>query len=268
VSRLEVASDGSVDLELAAAAMRAAPPALLALSLIGNALGTRQPVKELVGLAREVGASVMLDVSQAVGHEPMDVRDLDCDYLCFSGHKMMGPGGVGVLYVRSGMEGALEPMLRGGSMVLNVGLDDCELQPFPWCFEAGTPNVEGVLGLAAACRYLEDVGLARIATHTSELTGMLRRGLRKIQRVVIHGCADESAGAITSFSVTGQQAHGVARLLSNRHAIMVRSGYHCAQPLHLILRLPETVRVSVHLYNTTEEIQRCIDAVEVASKMP
>jgi len=268
VLRLEIGADGAVDLARAAAAIREARPSLLTLSLIGNALGTRQPVEELTALAHEVGASVMLDVSQAVGHEPLNVRTLDCDFLCFSGHKMMGPGGVGVLYVRSGLEDSLQPLLRGGSMVLNVGLEDCELQPFPWCFEAGTPNVEGVLGLAAACRYLDGIGLDRIDAHNRGLSCLLRQGLRQIPRVTIHGAADDECSAITSFSVSGQQAHGVARLLSNRHAMMLRSGYHCAQPLHLVLQLPETVRVSVHLYNTADEIRKCVAAVEVASKMP
>jgi cysteine desulfurase/selenocysteine lyase len=265
---LELNPDGSIDVDAASKVMRDEPPAILSFSPIGNALGTPQDVAALIAIAREVGSSVMVDVSQVVGHESLDVWDLDCDYLCFSGHKMMGPGGVGVLYVRGGKEELLEPMLVGGSMVLNVGLEDCELQPFPWRFEAGTPNVEGVLGLAAACRYLEGIGLERIESHNRSLSQGLREGLRRIPGVTIHGGEDEKAGAITSFSVSGQQAHGVARLLSNRYGMMVRSGFHCAQPLHLILGLPETVRVSVHLYNTIEEMDDCVKAVEVASKLP
>lgn len=266
VLRLAVGNDGGVDLDQATAAMRARPPALLTLSPVSNALGTRQPVADLVGLARELGAAVMLDVSQCIGHEPVDVMELDCDYLCFSGHKMMGPGGVGVLYVKGGCEGKLRPLLVGGSMVLNVGVEDHELQAFPWSLEAGTPNIEGVLGLAEACKYLDEIGLREIAEHNQALSLGLRAGLREIPRVTIHSGAE--AAAITSFSLAGLPAHGVARLLSNRHSIMVRSGYHCAQPLHQIANLPESVRVSVHLYNTPEEIRACVDAIALAARMP
>jgi cysteine desulfurase/selenocysteine lyase len=266
VVRLEVDAGGSVVPAAAVEAIRNGHPNLLTFSPVGNALGTRQPVAELVAAAHEVGSAVMLDVSQSVGHEPLDVHALGCDYLCFSGHKMMGPGGVGLLYVRGGLEGSLRPLLEGGAMVLNVGIDDYELQSFPWSMEAGTPNIEGVLGLAAACRYLNAVGLEAIENHGKALGKTLRAGLATIPRVRVHGGSKD--GTITSFTMDGLKAHGVARLLSNRHAIMVRSGYHCAQPLHETHGLPETIRISTHLYNTAGEIDACLEAIETISHMP
>lgn len=266
VLRLAVDGNGRVDPERAAAALRGERPDLLSFSPVGNALGTRQPTADLIAAAREAGTAVMLDVSQVIGHEPLDVLDLDCDYLCFSGHKMMGPGGVGVLYARSGREVGLEPLLEGGSMVLNVHVEDHELQAFPWALEAGTPNIEGVLGLAAACRYLDGIGLEVIEHHGRELGRRLREELAGVERVRLHGGDPE--GTITSFTMDGLKAHGVARMLSNRHAIMVRSGYHCAQPLHEIHGLPETVRISLHLYNTREEIETCVEAIRTIAKMP
>jgi cysteine desulfurase/selenocysteine lyase len=266
VLRLGVDDGGSVVLAPAVEAIRNGRPNLLTFSPVGNALGTRQPVAKLVAAAREAGASVMLDVSQCIGHEPLDVQELGCDYLCFSGHKMMGPGGVGVLYARGGMESSLRPLLEGGSMALNVGIDDHEPQSFPWSLEAGTPNIEGVLGLAAACRYLNGIGLEAIERHGKVLGKALRVGLATIPRLRIHGGSED--GTITSFTMDGLKAHGVARLLSNRHAIMVRSGYHCAQPLHETRGLPETIRISTHLYNTTEEIEACLEAIRTIARMP
>jgi cysteine desulfurase/selenocysteine lyase len=224
-------------------------------------------VAELTRLARAAGALVMIDVSQSVGHEPLDVRALDCDLLCFSGHKMLGPTGVGVLYVRAGIEQRLRPLLLGGSMVKSVGLDTYVPLEFPWRLEAGTPNIEGVLGLAAACDYLDSIGVETIHQHNRSLTNQLRAELKSIDRLTLHGGADNYS-AIVTFSIAGLQSHGVARILSNRYAIMVRSGFHCAEPLHRTWQLPETVRVSVHLYNTAEEIDTCARAVRMISDLP
>ena len=265
---MSVDETGCVDLGRAQADLRRERPGLVAASTIGNAFGTRQPVSELATLARELGAEVLLDVSQSVGHEAVDVGQLDCDYVCFSGHKMLGPSGVGVLWVRSGREAKLRPLLHGGSMVLRVGLDDCELQPHPWCLEAGTPNIEGVLGLAAACDYLDGVGIDKIEQHNQALVSAFRSGLTTIPRIEVNGAKNSPESAITSFCMAGLQAHNIARLLSNRFGIMVRSGYHCAQPLHAVCGLPETVRVSVHLYNTMKEIGACIEALSIISRMP
>jgi cysteine desulfurase/selenocysteine lyase len=264
---LDLDSHGRIDAARAAAKLRAQPPDLVAFSTISNALGVRQPVRELVDLAHSVGARVLLDISQSVGHEPVDVEALGCEFACFSGHKMLGPTGVGVLYVSSGCERLLSPVLLGGSMVKSVDQDTYVPLEFPHCMEAGTPNVEGILGLAAACDYLDDVGVDRVHDHGARLAAELKRELSAVSRVKLHG---DLAGdtPIVTFSMPGLQAHSVARLLSNRSGIMVRSGFHCAQPLHLTLALPETVRASVHLYNTLEEVRLCARSLGTIAQLP
>lgn len=218
-------------------------------------------------MAREIGAYVLLDISQSVGHEPVDMQDMDCDFACFSGHKMLGPSGVGVMYQREGLDITVSPLLVGGSMISEVHRDDYVAQPFPWCIEAGTPNIEGVIGLAAACEYLNAVGLANINNHCRSLTAKARESLLNIPRVRIHGGSENATDTIVSFSIKGIAAHGIARMLSNRFSIMVRSGYHCAQPLHEVCKLPESVRLSVHLYNTHEEIESLVSAVSKIVEM-
>lgn len=237
---------------------------LVTLSSISNAFGTRQPVSEIVKLAREHGVLTMLDVSQQVGHEPLDVRKLDVDFLCFSGHKMCGPSGLGVLYVKESVQNKLSPWLLGGSMVKEVGLDRFTCLEFPWNMEAGTPNMEGVFGLAAACEYLDSIGLDRIHGHHKELMAELIGAIRNKGDITIHGTPEE--GAIICFSVKEQDAHGVARMLSNRFGIMVRSGFHCAQPLHKHLGLKETVRISFHLYNTMEEVDLVMKGMDLVCR--
>lgn len=271
VVSLPLNKSGHIDLDQAADLLRLHRPAVVALSTVGNAFGIRQPVTQIAELARDVGARVVLDASQSVGHEPVDVEDLECDYLCFSGHKMLAPGGVGVLYVRSGSETSLQPLQHGGSMVLSVDQAGCELQPYPWRLEPGSPNVEGVLGLAAACDYIDSVGLDSIQAHTQSLCRALRAGLADIPRANAFGGNEdqlEPETAITCFGIVGLEAHGVARILSNRYGIMVRSGFHCAQPLHQAQGVPESVRVSVHLYNTIEEIDCCLEALDTIARVP
>ena len=264
---LEVLPSGQVDLAGAERKLGQFVRRLLAFTTISNALGTRQPFERLSAMARDIEASVLLDISQSVGHEPVDVQELDCDFACFSGHKMLGPSGIGVLYQREGTNVSVAPLLLGGSMIHEVHRDSYTLQPFPWCIEAGTPHIEGAIGLAAACDYLDHAGLAEIHEHCRILTARAREGLLSIPCVRMHGGSETVPDAILAFSIDGMPAHGVARILSNRFGIMVRSGYHCAQPLHEECRLPESVRLSVHLYNTHEEIEALIRAVATVAEM-
>jgi len=264
---LNVLPSGEVDLADAERKLADARPCLMAFSTISNAFGTRQPIAELAEMARGIGAKVLLDISQSVGHEPTDMHELDCDFACFSGHKMLGPSGIGVLYQREDIDTDIRPLLVGGSMIGEVHLDGYTVQPFPWCMEAGTPNIEGVIGLAAACEYIEAAGMADIHGHCRDLTGRAREGLTGIRGVRMHGGADNVTDTIAAFSVDGTPAHGVARILSNRFSIMVRSGYQCAQPLHEALQLAESVRMSVHLYNTDQEIESLVDAVSIIAEM-
>lgn len=264
----DVLPGGGFDLDSAIHRVREVKPALLTMSAVSNALGTKLPVSELTKCAHAIGAYVMLDLSQSVGHEPVDVRALACDFACFSGHKMLGPSGVGVLYRREGVADEIQPLLVGGSMVHEVHVKNHAYQPYPWGIEAGTPNIEGVIALAAACDYLEEVDVGAIRVHCRHLTDQIRDGLEKIKNVNVYGDAGEArSDSIVSFTVDGLAAHGVARMLSNRFAMMVRSGYHCAQPFHEACGIPETVRASVHLYNTADEAREFVEAVSVIAKM-
>lgn len=264
---LDLLPNGEVDVEAAQATIRKTRPGLVSMSTVSNALGVSLPVDALTAAARSVGACVLLDLSQSVGHGPVDVQNQDCDFACFSGHKMLGPSGVGVLYCRTDHRDGLEPLLAGGSMVQEVHRDSFSVQPFPWGLEAGTPNIEGVIGLGAACDYIQDVGLDLIQIHGRELTARTRAGLSRVSKVTLHAGLSESTDSIVAFSVAGQPAHGVARILSNRFGIMVRSGYHCAQPLHEELRLPESVRASFHLYNTPQEVDALVEAIGVIARI-
>ncbi len=264
---LPVSNEGRMDVDASKATITQHKPKILALSTISNALGVRHPVHELTQAAHSVGARVILDVSQSVGHEVVDMQDLDCDYACFSGHKMFGPNGLGVLYRKEGIANDLEPLIYGGSMVHAVHEADFELRPYPWNLEAGSPNVEAVVGLVAACDFIEEIGLEAIHQHCNTLTQNAREKLSAIPGVTLHGAQDKDQSSIISFSVEGTPANGVARILSNRFNIMVRSGYHCAQPLHEACGIPETVRASVHVYNTLQDIEHLVEAVGIISKM-
>ena len=264
---LDTLPSGEIDLARARRTIAKVQPTLVTLSTVSNGLGIKQPVAELTAAARRAGAYVMLDLSQSCGHEPVDVRALECDFACLSGHKMLGPSGIGVLYQREGLEQKLEPLLVGGAMVHEVHVDGHTYRPFPWCMEAGTPNIEGAIGLAAACEYLEDVGLEAIRCHCRQLSSAVRTGLAALPGVTVYGSSGMASDSIVTFSVGGVASHGVARMLSNRFGIMVRSGHHCAQPVHEACGLGETVRASVHLYNTMGEIERLVEAVSTISKM-
>lgn len=263
---LEVTATGEIDLEAARRAIREAKPVLLAVSTVNNALGVRQPYEELAKAGREVGGSILLDVSQCAGHRPIDVQDLDCDFLCFSGHKMLGPSGIGVLYKREDGGCSIDPLMIGGSMVHEVHRESQTYRPFPWCLEAGTPNIEGAIGLAAACDYLNGVGLERIERHCRELAQSTRKRMAAINAVTLVGPPDRADSGIVPFNIRGMEAHGVARILSNRFGILVRSGFHCCQPLHEACNFGETVRASFHLYNTAEEVDRLVEAVDTVGR--
>lgn len=245
-------------------------PALVAVSWISNALGVVHPIGELVSLARAAGARVLVDASQAVPHRPVDLRSLGCDYLCFSGHKMCGPSGVGVLAAPREALAALRPLLYGGDMVEAVHAEAFELRELPMALEAGTPAIEAVCGLAAACRFLEDCGQAAIEAHERQLVAHAWRRLREVPGVICHGPHDlaERASAIP-FTVAGLEPNAVARLLSNRYQICVRSGFHCAQPAHEALGLGPTVRASFYLYNTPAEIDLLAEGLtQLTSNLP
>ena len=244
---------------------------LVALTHISNVLGTIVPIKDIAKLAHEHGADVLVDAAQSVPHMPVDVRKLGCDYLVFSSHKMLGPTGVGVLYVKENKHDALEPLCIGGGSIEDVGLNGYELAKSPKRFEAGTPPIAEAIGLGAAVDYLNEIGFGAIAEHEKPLVERLYRGLAEIPGVEVYGPADvKHRIGIIPFNIKGLNPHDVAAILDNSANIMVRSGHHCAIPLHkeLLGRPDGTVRASVYIYNTLAEVGKLVDAVgEIAKKL-
>ncbi|RMG46021.1 MAG: cysteine desulfurase [Acidobacteria bacterium] len=227
-----------------------------------NALGTVNPVREIVSLAHERGVPVLVDGAQAVPHRRVDVGELGCDFFAFSGHKVYGPSGIGVLYGRAQRLEEMPPYQGGGEMIRRVSLEDSEFAGIPHRFEAGTPNIAGAVGLGAAIEYLEALGMDRIAAWEGELLRRATASLREIPEVRVLGDAPEKA-AVVSFVVDGVHPHDVGTVLDSR-GVAVRAGHHCAQPLMERLGVPATVRASFALYNTEEEIERLAEAVRAA----
>ena len=219
---------------------------------VSNALGTINPVEEIVRRAHVRGIPVLVDGAQAVAHRQVDVQALGCDFYALSGHKMLGPTGIGVLWGRASLLDAMPPYQSGGDMISSVTFERTLYKPPPHRFEAGTPDISGAIGLAAAVDYLTGIGLERIAAHEHELLEYATRTLAKIPGVRLIGTAGRKA-AILSFVVDGIHPHDVATIL-DREGVAIRAGHHCCQPLMHRLGLAATARASLALYNTREEI--------------
>jgi cysteine desulfurase/selenocysteine lyase len=238
---------------------------LVAVTRVSNVLGCIVPVKEVAEIAHERGALVVEDGAQGVPHLPTDVSDTGVDFLAFSGHKMLGPTGSGGLYIAEDVLYSTEPLCIGGGTISDVSVDSYELAVPPLRFEAGTPAIAQVIGLGEACRYLERVGMDEVARWDSGLAERLSDGLREIEGVEVYGPSDpRDRVGIVSFNVGGMSPYDVALSLDEEHAIAVRSGHHCALPLMKeLFRLPEgTVRTSTYIYNTVDEIELLLGAVE------
>ncbi|MDQ0757136.1 cysteine desulfurase/selenocysteine lyase [Arthrobacter sp. B3I4] len=251
---------GALDLD-AAAGLIGSRTRVLAFTHASNVLGTINPVQTLVSLARAVGALVVLDACQSAPHLALDVKALDVDFAVFSGHKMLGPTGIGGLYGRSELLNAMPPFLTGGSMITTVTMERAGFLPSPQRFEAGTQKISQAVALAAAANYLSETGLSRIHAWEAELGRRLVEGLEAIPgvRVLGPGAGQERIG-LAAFDVAGVHAHDVGQFLDSR-GIAVRVGHHCAQPLHRRLGLTASTRASTYLYNTTDDVDAFLDAV-------
>ena len=227
-------------------------PKIVALTMVSNVLGTVNPVNILIPLAHRSGAAVLLDAAQAMRHEPIDVQALDCEFLCFSGHKLMGVTGTGCLYGKRTLLEAMPPALYGGGMVDQVSAFSATYGDLPFRFEAGTPNIAGIIGLGAAISYLEKLGLEAISARETELLTYTVQQLHSMPQVELIGAPSQQAGAV-SFNLKGLHCYDTAKLL-DQLGIAVRSGHHCAQPLLARFGLSGAVRVSPAFYNTQEEI--------------
>jgi cysteine desulfurase / selenocysteine lyase len=251
---------GALDLE-AAAGIIGPRTRILAFTHASNVLGTINPVAALVGMARSVGALVVLDACQSAPHLPLDVKALDVDFAVFSGHKMLAPTGIGALYGRSELLNAMPPFLTGGSMITTVTMERAGFLPSPQRFEAGTQRISQAVALAAAVNYLTETGVDRIHAWEAELGQRLVRGLGSIPGVRVLGpAAGEERIGLAAFDVAGVHAHDVGQFLDSR-GIAVRVGHHCAQPLHRRLGLTATTRASTYLYNTTDDVDAFLNAV-------
>lgn len=234
---------------------------VVAFSHHSNVTGALAPVGELVERARAVGAFTVLDACQSVPHQPVDFHALGVDFAAFSGHKMLGPNGIGVLYVRRDLLAALPPFLTGGSMIETVTMQTSSYAAAPQRFEAGTPMTSQVVGLAAAARYLNAVGMEAVEAHERELVAKTIEGLSGIEGVRMVGPTSmENRGSPVSFIVDGVHAHDVGQVLDDE-GVAVRVGHHCALPLHRRFGLAATARASFALYNTDEEVDRLIAGV-------
>lgn len=230
---------------------------LVTCSYISNALGTILPVDEIGKKARNAGALFCVDAAQAVGHMPVNVRMLQCDFLAFSGHKgCMGPTGIGVLYIKKEIASEIEPVFLGGGMIKDVSVSGFELADPPERFEAGTPHIAGAIGLGAAIDYIRKIGISSIQNQENLLTEYTLDELSEIEGVTWYGPRKNHA-AVISFNVNGLNPHDTASILDS-HDILVRSGHHCALPLMKRLNLKGTVRASYHCYNTKDEVDRMI----------
>jgi cysteine desulfurase/selenocysteine lyase len=238
---------------------------LVALAHVSNALGTVLPLAGMLRDARERGIATLVDGAQAVPHLPVDVRALGCDFYAFSGHKMYGPTGIGALYAREAVLAAMPPWQGGGDMILTVSFAGSTWNHLPHRFEAGTPNVGGAVGLAAAIDYLDGIGLARIAAHEHRLLAHAAASLAAIPRVALVGTAPDKT-SLVSFTVDGLHPHDLGTVLDAR-GIAVRTGHHCAMPVMEFFGVPATTRASFGLYNTREEIDALAEGVREAIRM-
>jgi cysteine desulfurase/selenocysteine lyase len=235
---------------------------LFAFTHVSNSLGTINPVRELCEKARAVGALTLVDAAQSAGHMPINVRELGCDFLAFSGHKMCGPTGIGALYGRAEILDSMPPWHGGGEMIVSVTLKKSAFKKAPHRFEAGTPNIAGAIGLAAAIDYIESIGRSAIFEHDAQLAGYAMERLAELPGMRVLGPSAER-GALVGFVMEAAHPHDLTTF-ADQYGLAMRGGHHCNQPLMRRFGLPGTTRASFYFYNTKEEIDRMIEILRAA----
>jgi cysteine desulfurase/selenocysteine lyase len=233
---------------------------LVALVHVSNALGTINPVREVIRLAHEAGARVLLDGAQAVSHLPVDVRELDCDFYAFSGHKLYGPTGIGVLYGKAELLDAMPPFMGGGDMIASVTFEKTTYNTLPAKFEAGTPHISGAIGLAAAIEYVERLGMEAIALHEEDLLRYGTERLSTVPGIRLVGTASHKA-AILSFTMDRAHPHDIGTVL-DLEGVAIRTGHHCCQPIMQRYGVPATARASLGVYNNRQDIDALVEALQ------
>jgi cysteine desulfurase/selenocysteine lyase len=238
---------------------------LVTIAHVSNALGTILPVQEIIGAARAREIPVLLDGAQAVPHQPVDVSALDCDFYAFSGHKMCGPTGIGVLYAREALLEQLPPWQGGGDMILQVSFAGTTYNELPYRFEAGTPNIAGAVGLGAAVDYLTRVGMKSVASYEAELLDYATDALLQVPGIKLFGTAARKASVI-SFNLDGIHPHDVGTVL-DQQGVAIRTGHHCAMPVMEFYGIPGTSRASLAFYNNRQDIDQLVAGLDLAARM-
>ena len=240
---------------------------LVAITHMSNVLGTINPVREIADRAHQHGALVLLDGAQSVPHLPVDVQELDCDFLAFSAHKMLGPTGVGVLYARKELLEEMDPFMSGGEMIRRVELEESTWNDVPWKFEAGTPNIGDVCAFSASLDYLSDLGMENVRAHEIELVQEAVRRLQNVPGITIYGPESAaSKGGVVAFNIEDIHPHDLGTVL-DRHGVAIRAGHHCAQPLMKRLDVVATGRASFYVYNEATEFDALIEGIEAAARL-
>jgi cysteine desulfurase/selenocysteine lyase len=265
VHYIRVTPQGMLDLEHAAALIGPRTK-IVSIAHVSNVLGTINPIAEVGRMAHAQGAVFCVDGAQSVPHMAIDVRALDCDFFAFSGHKMLGPTGIGVLYGRRTILERMEPFLYGGDMISEVTFDGASWNELPWKFEAGTPAIAPGIGLGVAVEYLQHVGMDAVHTHEQTLVSHALTRLQEMPEMALYGPEANARGGVVSFNLAGIHPHDMASIL-DQHGIAIRGGHHCAMPLMRVLGVNGTCRASFYLYNTLDEIDILIEAIGEARRI-
>ena len=256
---IPVTPDGLLDLEVFEELLEL-KPRLVGFTHMSNVLGTINPAKEIIQLAHQAGALTVVDGAQSVPHLPVNVQDLDADFLAFSGHKMCGPSGIGVLYGRKDLLESMPPFLGGGDMIKRVELRSFVTNEIPYKFEAGTPAIAEAIGLGSAVKYLDSIGMQKILNHEHEIASYALERLEEVPGVSVFGPGADRKGAVFAFSMKGIHPHDISQIL-DAEGLAIRAGHHCAMPLHEKFNLPATARASFYLYNTREEVDLLVKSL-------
>jgi cysteine desulfurase/selenocysteine lyase len=261
-----ICADGTLDLEALAALLRENTVRLVTVMHVSNVLGTINPIAEIAQMAHAAGALVLADGAQSVPHMPVDVQALGVDFYAFSGHKMVGPTGIGILYGRRDLLEAMPPWMGGGDMIARVRLEGSTWNELPYKFEAGTPAIAQAIGLGYAVDYLSAVGLNRIHAHIQSITAYALERMGEVPELQVYGPDAAQKGGVATFTFAGIHPHDIAQVLDSE-GIAIRAGHHCAMPLHDTLGLGATARASFYLYNTLSEVDALIEALYKAKQV-
>lgn len=241
-------------------------PKLVAFNVVSNALGTINPARTMVAAAKKAGATVLVDGAQSTPHQPVDVRELGCDFYAFSGHKMLGPTGAGILYGRRELLETMDPFMSGGDMIKTVRVDGTTYHDLPWKFEAGTQAIAEVIGLGAAVDYLNRLGMEAVRAHELEITEYAYEALSEVEGLTLYGPPPSRRAGVISFALAGIHPHDLATI-ADRDQVCLRAGHHCAMPLMTRLGVSATARASFYVYTKKDEVDRLVGSIKEAQRI-